>query len=271
MNERKRRIWVPPVWALLPVLAIVMAGISVAAVLVTNALTAETDSKNAVGAVAVEQAVTIETLCRAGGEVAAALESAGQCDKAQEVQDEVDRQGASPASVAVAPTIDRDELMRFVRTAVGEYCAGRNECTPDTALLISTVAEYLRLNPPAPGRGPTSAEVEAGARTVLTSDPDLFRGVPGVNGEDGERGPGPTDEQVAAGVLAFCGANDQCRGAQGPQGIGIPEFYFERNSEGVCEAVVTFHNPATDERVTERRQASDPACAPIDGGILPGG
>lgn len=253
----------------LPVIAVLMLAIAVGAVLITNALLDETDSKNAVGAVAVEQAVTIDELCRGGGEVGAALEAAGQCDKAREVREVVESAGASPATTVISAPPDPEELMRFVRTAVGEYCAGRNDCRPSTALLIQTVADYLTVNPPASGRGPTSEEVAAGARTVLTADPDLFRG---ERGADGERGPGPTDDQVAAAVLAFCGANEGCRGAQGPQGIGVLEFYFERNAEGACEGVVTYHNPATGESRTERRAAGDAACAPLDGeGILPGG
>lgn len=265
-----RKRWRPPAWMALPVAAVLMLAVAIGAALVTNLALDETDSKNAVGAVAVEQAVTIEQLCQAGGEVAAALESAGQCDKAQEVKDTVADEGASPVTTIVSAPPDRDELMRFVRAAVGEYCAGRNECTPDTALLVEVVSEYLRANPPAPGRGPTTEEVRAAANSVMAADPQLFQGPAGL---DGERGPGPTDEQVAAAVLAFCGANNECRGAQGPQGIGVLEFYFERNGSAACEAVVTYHNPATGESRTERRAAGDAACAPLpgDGEILPGG
>lgn len=273
-HERPRRWWrFSAPWVVLPVAAVVLLGIAVGTALLTFYAVGADNDKAAMANVAVPQAITTSQLCDSGGEVARALEAAGLCDQADRVRAEAKRVDADvPAPEALVP--DRDELLGYVRGQVVAYCAGRENCQPDATVLVETVARYLEEHPPTPGKDATPEQIADAARTVLTQDPDLFRG---QQGPQGEPGPGPSNEQVAQSVAGFCAANGNCQGAPGPQGPGVVAFRFERNDANQCEAVVTFSNPATGEERTDRRAAGDAACAPPappeeeSGGILPGG
>jgi hypothetical protein len=232
------------------------------------------DDKQAVGEVAVQQAVSIQQLCKAGGDVSEALEAAGQCDQADQVRATARSNDvqATPKPVVMKPT--RDELVRFTRDAVRDYCAGRKNCRPDAAVLVKIVGDYLEQHPPSPGKDATPQQIADAARAVLTADPDLFRG------EVGAQGPPPSDDQVSAAVAVFC-ADDRCRGAkggQGDQGVGVVDMRPERDDQGACVWVVTFENPASGERQTVTHPAGDAVCPAVQqppeetgGGLLPGG
>jgi pilus assembly protein FimV len=102
-----------------------------------------------------------------------------------------------------------------------------------------------------PGRTPTSADVLTAVQVVLATEPGLTRpqvvsavtgylqtsppaagrdgrtgaaGAPGAPGTPGQTGPGPSTDQVAAAVKAFCsGSSDPCRGSSGlPGPAGAP-------------------------------------------------
>jgi hypothetical protein len=272
MTEQ-RKFWAPPpMWLALPLSAVLMLGVAVGAWMLAKSGQEAVDAKEAVSDAAVPMAVTVEQLCTAGGDVARALDAAGQCEQAKVVQREAARVGGTPRVVTIKP--DRGELLGFVRNEVETYCAGRNDCRPDAGVLVELVANYLRQNPPEPGRPPSPEEIAAAARAVLTADPALFQG---AQGEKGDQGDGPTDEQVLAQVAAFC-SDGRCRGERGEpggQGPGVAEFYFSRNEAGQCEAVVVFVDPPSGQTRTERRAAGDAACAPVvppaDGGLLGGG
>lgn len=47
-------------------------------------------------------------------------------------------------------------------------------------------------------------------------------GINGTNGAVGPAGPGPTDDQIADAIAAYCNAHDQCRGPAGPPGLNAP-------------------------------------------------
>ena len=104
-----------------------------------------------------------------------------------------------------------------------------------TERIQRAVAQYLAANPPADGVDgqpgadgedpPTAAQVvqqvtpavrEAVVEYIAANPPT--NGQAGAPGSDGAPGPGPSDEQVAAAVAAFCDAHDGCRGPEGPTG-----------------------------------------------------
>ncbi|MCG7285347.1 hypothetical protein MHY85_05075 [Cellulomonas sp. ACRRI] len=65
--------------------------------------------------------------------------------------------------------------------------------------------------------GSVGATGATGARGAAGAD-----GAVGAQGPQGVAGPGPTDEQIAAAVAAYCVANNGCMGPQGVQGIAGP-------------------------------------------------
>lgn len=103
------------------------------------------------------------------------------------------------------------------------------------------VTTYLTEHPPEPGRPPTEGEVTEAVQIALLANPPAD-GVAGADGRsvaaasldgcdvvftysDGSTdrvgplcGPPPTDTQVANAVAAYCNANGECRGPQGPVG-----------------------------------------------------
>jgi len=169
------------------------------------------------------QQVTVA--CSGGGAAARELESIGACEKAATAA-----VGAPPSEPAPVYQVATDDQVR------------------------SAVSEYLRINPPADGRTPSTAEVEAAVTRVCQAIG--CQGQPGVAGTDGENGTDgqdASDEQVAAEVAAFCASNNGClptaeeiqaavtaycsadpspcvgpagvQGEQGPAGPVLPEYY----------------------------------------------
>jgi hypothetical protein len=259
----RRRRWLrrPPAWTLLVIAAVVAAGVAVGVVIIIEQGRAVTENRDAIAQPAAQQAETVETLCAQGGAVAEALDAAGQCKLAGQVKAEIESAGV-PTTVLAVPELDEDQLMSFVRSAVTDYCAARASCAPDTAVLVRIVADFLRANPPQPGRAPTPEEIGAAARTVILADPELFRGEPGQDA---------TDDQVAATVAAYCAQRNECRGPtgekgesiQGPQGVGVVDLQFVRNEAGQCEAVVTYLDPKDGSQRETRRATGSAACEDV--------
>lgn len=129
------------------------------------------------------------------------------------------------------------------------------------AALLGMVQNVYRSNPPKDGKAPTTEELLALVRQVYAADPPA-PGPPGATGETGQKG--DTGDQGAT-------------GDQGVQGVGTVDIRPERNSDGACEWVIVFEDPATGEQREVRHPAGDSACpAPppppeTGGGILPGG
>jgi len=224
-EERKRVVRQRVIWALFVIFMLLGSAISVGVFFINK------DAKD-VGAVAVDQAAGVEALCLGEDEsvapdlrivVATALRDSGQCDKAQEVQEQVEEAGAEPAApTTIVQEIDQKKLMEFVRGQVVVYCADRNECVPEVSVLVGIVADYLSQNPPQPGRAPTTEEMISAARSVIMEDPSLFKG------DTGDMGPGASDEQVATQVAAYCAqqSGGSCEGVAGADGAdgadGLP-------------------------------------------------
>jgi hypothetical protein len=97
------------------------------------------------------------------------------------------------------------QIQNMLAATVATYCAN-DRCKGKDAPTIT----------PAPGKDGTP-------------------GADGSPGPQGERGPGPTDEQVAAGVAAFCAANNDCRG---PAGRGVVSLIC-REEDGKLVATYT--------------------------------
>ena len=169
------------------------------------------------------QQVTVA--CDAGGAAARELDSIGACQKAATAA-----AGAPPSDPMPVIQVATDDQVR------------------------AAVSEYLRLNPPADGRTPSTAEVEAAVTRVCEAIG--CQGQPGVEGPAGADGSDASDAQVASQVTSWCADNNGClptpeeiqaavaaycgadpspcvgpAGAQGPQGEPgqpgpvLPEYY----------------------------------------------
>lgn len=219
--------------------------LGVIAVVLLGLLTWSVFSSKDVADQAVTQTQTlaqqVTAACRAGGAAERELESIGACDQAADAARGVADAG-SPAPVVQVAT---DEQVR------------------------SAVARYLDDHPPADGRTPSQADVDAAVARYCQANAcrgqDGTNGQNGTDGTNGADGANVTDEQVATEVAAYCAANNDCRptqeeilaavqaycsaqpspcvgpqGAEGPPGPVLPEYYTTRpGPAGLGE--VTYH------------------------------
>lgn len=126
------------------------------------------------------QQVTVA--CDAGGAAARELDSIGACQK------------AATAAVGAPAT----EQMPVIEVATDDQ-------------VRAAVSEYLRINPPADGRTPSTAEVEAAVTRVCQAIGCQGQpGVAGTDGTDGVDGQDASDAQVANQVAAWCADNNGC-------------------------------------------------------------
>lgn len=97
-----------------------------------------------------------------------------------------------------------------VKAAVADYCAG-DRCKPTVSRsqVAAAVADYC-----AGGLCQGKDGTNGGPGADGT---DGTSGTDGTDGADGAPGPGPTDEQIAAAVEAYC-ADGKCRGDKGEKG-----------------------------------------------------
>jgi hypothetical protein len=205
-------------------LIIGVAAVLLLAVLVWSVFDSRDDADQAQQETAtLAQQVTVA--CSSGGAGARELESIGACQKAATAA-----VGVPPSEAAPVYQVATDDQVR------------------------SAVSEYLRVHPPADGRTPSTAEVEAAVTRVCQAIG--CQGQPGADGADGDDGQDASDAQVAGKVAAWCADNNGClptaeeilaavtaycsadpspcvgpAGAQGPQGEQgqpgpvLPEYY----------------------------------------------
>lgn len=133
------------------------------------------------------------------------------CDKADDVIREIPGPsgkagdaGATGETGAAGPPPSNIQIAR----AVASYCAGGvcRGASVTAAQVKAAVAEYCNANGQC--KGPTGASGSNGS--------DGATGAAGSGGEKGDpgdpgpAGPPPSDEQVAAGVAAYCSVDNQC-------------------------------------------------------------
>jgi len=126
-----------------------------------------------------------------------------------------------------------------IQGAVERYCAAHGDCAgrpPTTAEVAAAVAEYLIAHPPQPGRAPTAAEISAAVATYFTANPPPAgqrgpRGEKGEPGATGERGPGPTPEQIDAAVAEWL--DDHPVETTCPSGTTLQPVTFESGEDGL--------------------------------------
>ena len=82
--------------------------------------------------------------------------------------------------------------------------------TVPAATIRAAVDRWLRDNPPADGRPPTTEEIVSAVVAVCTA-------TGGCNGRDGRDAPAPTAAQIQAAVAAYC-SDGRCRGSRGEPG-----------------------------------------------------
>lgn len=133
--------------------------------------------------------------------------------------------------------------------------------SPTAEQVVTAVGEYLRANPPAPGRPPTPDEIAVATANYIALHKEDFQG------PEGKRGPGPSAQDVRAGVEAYCTSADPspCRGpagAQGPQGIGVTGTILKRDEQGTCTLYFNHENPANGEVRQSSVQVNDELCPP---------
>jgi hypothetical protein len=134
---------------------------------------------------------------------------------------------------------------------------------PTVQQVASAVGDYLRANPPAPGRPPTSDEIAVATAAYIAAHAEDFRGETGEQGGKGERGPGPTAEDVASAVASYCAVDDRCRGDQGPQGISVVGTELYRVN-GACTLFFIRMDPSHPDAEPEKMsvQVNDELCPP---------
>jgi hypothetical protein len=165
---------------------LLLGGLAVAllAVLVWSVFASQDDADRAEKETrTLAQQVTVA--CRGGGPAARELDSIGACQKAATAA-----AGVEPAEPSPVYQVATDDQVR------------------------AAVSDYLRINPPADGRTPSTAEVEAAVTRVCQAigcqgQPGV-PGEPGEPGSDGVDGQDASDEQVAAEVADFCASNNGC-------------------------------------------------------------
>jgi hypothetical protein len=217
------------------------------------------------GAIATDQATTLDQLCATDPDVARRIPD--DCAEAREIREEV-------VLPATAPGPSQAQVQGWVEEWLEKHPPRDGEdVTP--GMVARAVAEHME------GNG--QEQIAAVARAYLASNPEAFRG---EDGEDGADGQNATDDQVATAVAAFCAERNGCagpqgeRGGDGPQGQGVIDAQPIRNGEGQCEWVVTFEDPRDGSRTERRHPAGDAACPAVPppappqetgGGLLPGG
>lgn len=151
-------------------------------------------------------ATQVAEACRAGGDVAKNLTQRGLCGKAKEIIQEP----------KVTPTVPVPQPTNTTTTVV---VPARGPSPSET--LKAVTAFCAAKSSPCKGRAPTPAEVATAVATYCNPKGEC-RGPEGPEGPEGKQGPGPTAEQVAAGVVAFCGQDsDPCRGPKGADGRSL--------------------------------------------------
>ncbi|HEY9353418.1 MAG TPA: hypothetical protein VIP28_09220 [Nocardioides sp.] len=132
---------------------------------------------------------------------------------AQALKEQVKRLGgkpvAEPGEPPAGPQGPGPSALQ-VKAAVADYCtADRCKPTVSRSQVAAAVADYC-----SGGLCRGKDGTNGGPGTEGTDGAD---GANGANGTDGAPGPGPTDEQIAAAVEAYC-ADGKCRGDKGEKG-----------------------------------------------------
>jgi hypothetical protein len=185
---------------------------------------------------------------------------------------------SGPTVIQTVPIPGPGPTQAQIDAAVAAYiaahppAAGKN-ATP--AMIATAVAEYLTANPPTPGRPPTVQEIATAAANWFTSHASEFQGPPGK---------AATDAQAVAAIDAYCSAHAKCagppgatgakgdsgpQGPQGPQGVSFTDLRFVRSSSGTCQAIATFHDPATGKDSSVTHSAGDAACPVAISPLIP--
>lgn len=172
-----------------------------------------------------EDATTISALCATGGEVARALDTAGQCGRAAERLN-------NPVVVAQDPTLTPEQINAIVARVLA--------LSPPPQSIDEVVGAVLaRMGTDPTLRGLTADDVRAIVATAIAALPEPRDGADGQDGQDG---------------------NDGADGDDGLPGTSFGGLAFTRQG-GRCVAVVTFVDPDGSTR-TEALPVGDGACEP---------
>lgn len=209
-----RRHWLPLVGAL----AIILLGGWVA-------ITQEgsNDRVDQLEAALLERDTTVSSVAQQ-----AADQDAQRAAEINALRGQILAKGEEPVVPPAEPTSPGVQVVPGEQGRPGERGPG-----PTDTQVRAAVADYFAANPPQPGRTPTDVEVAAAVAAYCNARGGCRGpgGVPGAAGQDGQdgdtvvgpqgpagaQGPGPTQEQVAAEVAAFC-STGACVGPTGPQG-----------------------------------------------------
>lgn len=135
-------------------------------------------------------------------------------DDVRTLREQVEGLGEEPE----AP--DPEERVESVgEVVVLEGKEGKPGPGPTFAQIKTALVAYFAENPLESGRSPTESELDAAvSRFCAGGACQGDDGTDGTDGTDGEPGRPPTVEEIAAVVLDFCAARDDCQGDDGDPG-----------------------------------------------------
>jgi len=187
----------------------------------------------------------------AAGDVVQSPDGRDLCARASAVQADPVPGEAIQGERGPGPTLEQ------IEAAVAAYCAARNSCVGRSATpqeVAAAVDEWLTANPPRDGRTPTAAELAELVALYFAANPpprgeDGRDGADGRPGKDGERGPGPTPEEIQAAVDAHLAENPPPPGPACPPGSSLQAVTFASGETGL--GCVTGAAPTTSPPTTE--------------------
>lgn len=221
--------WMP--WAIV----IVMVAALVTGYFVTTGATTAKDDKvtaegerDATAEQALKASLPVVALCREQSAVGDALRAApdNPCEQAKHVvADPVVQQGPE-GKQGPGPTDEQLDAAVARWLVIHPIPAGRG---PTVAEITAALAAYLIDNPVEPGRPPSAAEIALEVARWFADHPVRD----GVDGKDGERGPGPTQEQIRAEVDAYMVEHPAPAGPNCPEGTTLRPVRFLGGEAGL--------------------------------------
>lgn len=217
---------------------------------------------------------TVDTLADRNRATSARLDA--MSDTAHALEGQLKQHGIKPSvtptpvpTIVPAPAV-LGPSQQQVEAAVAAYCDANDGCRgqPGEPAVVSRAQVREAVETYCDARGDCRGHSGTpGPRSTVPGPRSTVPGPTGSPGPPGMQGPGPTDEQVSAGVTAYCDAHNQCQGPAGTDGKdgapGPKGDTGDRGPAGYPDAF-TFTDPAgRTQRCTDPDGDHDYTCTPV--------